>query len=436
MSNNAPEVAAPVETPKYAWTVLLVLYLTSLAATMNMFKLPPVMTAIVESGLFEAGDMGTLMSTFSIMGFVLAIPAGFILKRFGIKLAVLFSIGTVMLGAILGAIAASPGMLSGGMLFAGRFIEGIGMGLVMVASPFAISIWFPLNNRALPTGLWASCVGIGNIVPLIVAPLMVGSGLQSIWWAGAIFAAVSFVLFAVIFRMPREDEMPAAPMPPAADGEAPPSLWKGMSNINYWLIGIGFGTYNLVVMAMLTWLPTFLRSEHSGGGSAYYTAAAAGMITTLVMLASIFTGPTGGYISDKLGRRKAVVLVVYAVMTLTLLFPFSAAPGWQIPVFMIMFGIFGGPIAPILLASVPEVAKSPMLIGIGMACAAVCQNLGMFIGPTLFIRIVNAYNGIVETVTEAGVAETMNAQGWATAGYWMIPICIIGMIAVWRIKVR
>jgi len=411
MSNNAPGATAPAETPKYAWAVLFALYLASLTATLNMFKLPPIIPNVVEAFGIDITRAGDLMSVFSIMGFLLAIPAGFILKRFGIKLAVLFSIGTVTLGAILGAVAASPGMLSFGLLYAGRFIEGIGMGLVMVASPFAISQWFPLNNRALPTGLWASCVGIGNIVPLFLVPSMVEAfSLQAIWWAGAIFAAVSFVLFAIIFRMPRENEMPAAPAPPAAAGEAPPSLWKGMANINYWLLGIGFGAYNLVVLALLTFLPTFLNDVRG------YAMATASGLTALVMLASIITGPTGGYISDKLGKRKSVVLIVYAIMTLTLLVPFSAV-GWQVPAFMIAFGIFGGPIAPILLASVPEVAKSPMLIGIGMACTAVCQNLGMYIGPMLFIRLQVAFD-------------------WTMAGYLMIPVCIIGMIAVWRTKVR
>ncbi|MDR0311233.1 MAG: MFS transporter [Acidobacteriota bacterium] len=416
MSSKAPEVASPVQTPKYAWAVLFALYMASLTATLNMFKLPPVMTTLVNSDLGIAADgLGTLMSTFSIMGFVLAIPAGFILKRFGIKLTVLFSVGAVTLGAALGALAATSGML-----FVTRFVEGFGMGLVMVASPFAISQWFPLNNRALPTGLWATCVGIGNIAPLFLAPSIVsafGDNWQPIWWSGAIFGAVSFVLFAIIFRMPREDEMPAAPAPPAATGEAPPSLWKGMANINYWLIGIGFGAYNLVVLALLSFLPMFLEF-HRGK-----VAATASSLTALVMLASLFTGPLGGYISDKLERRKSVVLIVYAVMTLTLLFPFTAE-GWQIPAFMIMFGIFGGPIAPILLASVPEVAKSPMLIGIGMACAAFLQNLGMFVGPTLFMGIVTAGGGVGEL------------QSWTMAGYLMIPICIIGMIAVWRIKVR
>jgi MFS family permease len=134
------------------------------------------------------------------------------------------------------------------------------------------------------------------------------------------------------------------------------------------------------------------------------------------MLASIFSGPVGGRISDRLGKRKMVVLISYILMTLTFLVPFTVT-GWMIPTYMLIFGIVGGPIAPILLASVPEVARKPQLIGIGMSVAALGQNIGMYIGPSLFSRL-------------------QVAQGWTTAGYWMIPVCLIGIIATLRIKVR
>ena len=413
MSSKTPETTALIKTPSYAWVVLFALYMATLAAPLNMFKLPPVMTTIQEAFNMDSVASGDLMAIFSIMGFVLAIPAGFILKRFGIKLTALFAVAAVAIGTSLGAIASTSNML-----FVGRFIEGIGMGLIMVAAPFAISLWFPAHNRALPTGLWATSVGVGNVVTLWLAPTMaVTYGWKSVWWAGAAFAAMAFILFAILFRMPRKDEMPEAAAPPAAANEAPPSLASGMRNINYWLIGIGFGVYNLVVMAMCTFLPMFLEVER--GYSLTYENGLfmnASFVTALIMLVSIISAPGGGYISDRLGSRKAVVLVAYAVMTVTFLVPFSVT-GWQIPAYMLVFGFFGGPIAPILLAAVPEVSKRPQLIGIGMACAALCQNAGMYIGPSLFIRI-------------------QVSAGWATAGYWMIPICIIGMLAVWRIKVR
>jgi len=306
------------------------------------------------------------------------------------------------------------------MLFIGRFIEGVGMGLIMVAAPLAISLWFPAQKRALPTGLWASSVGIGNIATLVLAPSMaVAYGWTSVWWAGAGFSALAFILFAILFRMPRKDELYETPAPAPAGGapEESPSLLKGMANSNFWMISIAFGCYNLVTMAMCSFLPAFL--ETGRGYSLTFEKGVlmnASFVTAFIMLASIFSGPGGGYMSDRLGKRKIVVLLSYILMTVTFLVPFTVT-GWMIPVYMLVFGIFGGPIAPILLAAVPEVAKKPQLIGIGMSVAALGQNIGMYIGPTLFSRI-------------------QEVHGWATAGYWMIPICLIGIIATWKLKVR
>jgi len=305
------------------------------------------------------------------------------------------------------------------MLYVGRFIEGVGMGLIMVAAPFAISVWFPLHNRALPTGLWASSVGIGNIATLLIAPsLAVSYEWPSVWWAGAGFSALAFILFAILFRMPKQEEMYAAPAPVPATQEEPPSLAKGMANRSFWMISISFGCYNLVVMAMCTFLPVFLEVVR-GYSTTYENGVLmnAGFVTALIMAASIFSGPLGGSISDRMGKRKLMILIPYILMTLTFLFPFTISIS-LIPLYMIVFGIVGGPLAAVLLAAVPEVAKKPQFIGIGMSVAAVGQNIGMYIGPSLFPRIQAA------------------ADSWAVAGYWMIPICVIGIIATLFIKVR
>jgi MFS family permease len=168
---------------------------------------------------------------------------------------------------------------------------------------------------------------------------------------------------------------------------------------------------------MCTFLPVFL--EVVRGYSTTYDKGIlmnAGFVTALIMAASIFSGPAGGSISDRSGKRKLMILIPYILMTLTFLFPFTISVS-MIPWYMIAFGVFGGPIAPVLLAAVPEVARKPQLIGIGMAVAAMGQNIGMYIGPSLFPRI-------------------MAVHGWETAGYWMIPICLIGIIATCFIKVR
>jgi MFS family permease len=176
------------------------------------------------------------------------------------------------------------------------------------------------------------------------------------------------------------------------------------------MIAISFGMYNLTVMAWNNFYPDFLATKRG------FSLEDAGFTSSLLMLAGIFAGPIAGFISDRIGSRKMVILVPYIILTLLFLFPFTVT-GWMIPGVMILAGITVGAIAPVTLAAVPEIMKKPETIGIGMGVAALCQNLGMYIGPALF-------------------GALLEITGWAAAGYLMIPLCVIGVIVTCTAKIR
>ena len=111
-----------------------------------------------------------------------------------------------------------------------------------------------------------------------------------------------------------------------------------------------------------------------------------------------------------------VFAVPFIAVVLMLLFPFSVS-GWMIPGYMILLGVMAGAIPTATFASVPEVMGKPQLVGIGMAVIAFGQNLGMFIGPAMFGKLVEM-------------------SGWVSAGYMLIPVAVIGVIAAWLVKVR
>jgi MFS family permease len=428
MNEQATSIPNDVpKTPGYAWVILFAIYMATLSLTLNLFKVPPVIPTLIETFHLSYAKTMLIGSIFSIMGIILAIPAGYILKSYGVKKTCLFSVGAATIGSVLGAIVVSSTTL----LFVARFIEGAGMGLIMVAAPFTISLWFPAQKRALATGLWASSVGIGNIIILFFGPeimLMVNNEWQAVWWATAGFSALSFILFAILFRMPREDEIteiPPAPGPETQE-ETAPSLVKGMANMNLWMISISFGCYNLVILAILYVLPTFLQEQLEFVMSFKEGFLLnASFVTAFVMLASVFTAPLGGYISDRLGKRKIMILIPYILMTVMFLFIFKMSQS-MIPLYIFVFGIVSGPIATVCLAAVPEVARKPQYIGIGMSVAALGQNIGMLVGPLLFGWILD------RLATPDGV----EIAAYVTGGYWMIPICVVGIIATLFIKVR
>jgi MFS family permease len=396
---------SPIKEPPYAWIILLSVYLASLAAPLNQFKVPPVLELINAEFSMDLSGGGMFMSVFSIAGCILAIPAALIIQRLGLKKAGLIAVGSVFVGALIGSLAGTSAVL-----YAGRVIEGVGMGLIMVMAPAAIALWFPANRRGAPMAIWATCVGIGSISMYNLAPLLATSyGLKAVWWLGTAVALVALFLFAVLFRSPRPEEMLEAPKPDSDAGPAI-SFRNVLSNTRLWMLSLQFLCFNLIVMAFSTFYPTFLQQERA------YTAIQAGSMSSLVMVVSIFAGPLAGYLTDRVWKRSYWIMSAWAVGAVLYAFPFSVT-GWMIPGLLVSMGILTAPIVPASFAVIPEVVGGPKLAGMGMAVMALGQNVGMLIGPWAF-------------------GHSIENLGWLTSCYLLLPFFALAFVATWFAKVK
>ena len=140
--NEKSDVRSPATVLPYAWVVLVIVYLASVAGPLNQTKVPPLMPVLMDAFQLELGQAGWLMSVFALTGLVLALPAGVFLPRIGPKVMGLIATGCLALGAALGALSTGAGLF-----LVSRVIEGIGMGLIAVVAPAAIAMWFPSANR-------------------------------------------------------------------------------------------------------------------------------------------------------------------------------------------------------------------------------------------------------------------------------------------------
>lgn len=394
-----PEEPA-AEFDRYAWVILFVVFLISVAAPLNMSKVPPLMPVLRETFGLSLSQGGLLMSIFSIAGLILALPTGLIMQRVGPKLTGLVATACLVVGAALGAL--SPGA---GLLMVSRVIEGIGMGLITVVAPAIIAMWFPPAKQGIPMGIWATWVPVGTLLMYNIAPaLAAASGWQAVWWAGAGFALVALILFVLLMRLP-------SVAPDAAQHEGPPAkMGEALANRNIWLLAASFMFFNLAFLGINTYYPTFLAEVRGYGlGQAAFTAS----IMTMVILVS---SPLGGWLSDLIGSRRWLIIVPALILVVMLLLPFRVGNG-LIPLLMIAMGAVVGMIPAATFAAVPEVMPHPALAGYGMAAISAGQNLGMVVGPVLF-------GALVPQV------------GWVVAGYWMIPACALIAVLAWLVDVR
>ena len=389
--------SAPIQ--HYAWVILGVVYLASVAAPLIQNKVPPIMPVIMEAFQINLGQAGLLMSVFAVTGFLLALPAGILLQVWRFKATGLVALGFMVIGSLIGVAAGTVSML----LFS-RVVEGVGMGLIAVVAPAAIAGWFPRERQGMPMGIWATWVPVGSLLMYLLGPAMVSArGWQAVWWFGAIFALAAFGLYALLMREPPA----SAQVKPKAERV---NLRQTLANRDIWLLGLAFACFNAVFLGLATFYPTYLAETQ---GYSLGTAALVASIGTIVVL---FSAPLAGVLSDRIGSRRLVFSIPFLAFALLFVFPFHVS-GWQIYVFMILLGLVAGAVPTATFAAAPEIMGKPESAALGLAVVIMCQNLGMFVGPMLF--------GVL--------AQSI---GWAVAGYAMIPIALAGFVFAWRVRVR
>lgn len=388
----------------YAWVILAVVYFASVAAPFNQFMVPPIMPLLIDELRISLAQAGLLMSMIAIIGLALALPAGVILQRLGPKTTGLAALGFMAAGAALGALADGYTQL-----LVSRVVVGIGIGLISVVAPATIAMWFPPEKQGGPMGIWATWVPVGTVLMYALAPALAnGFGRRSVWWLGAGFALLMLVIYAATVRRP-----PASSDKDSGEGGpsgAEPGLGKALANRNIWLLGLEFACFNLALVALGTYYPTFLNEVR---GFPLGQAALLASIGTAVVLIS---APLAGWLSDRIGSRRLVLSLPFLGLAVLLLFPFTATGGWIVAIMLIQ-GMLAGGIATATFAAAPEVMPSPRLAGLGLAVVLVGQNLGQVLGPILF-------------------GQAVGSLGWAAAGYLMAPVCLLGFLAGWMVKVR
>lgn len=148
-----------------------------------------------ELGL-SAGEIGLLSSAFFFVFAAVQIPVGVALDRFGPRLCLVVGAAITAVGAVVFAVAASPGIL-----ILGRALLGLGTAGSLVSSLAVYAQRFPPDRFAALTGLQ---IGFGTLGALLAtAPLAYSTA--TIGWRGSFLAVGAFtcligLLIAVVVK--------------------------------------------------------------------------------------------------------------------------------------------------------------------------------------------------------------------------------------------
>jgi len=182
--------------PRSAWTRLAACTaaaaLLQLDGTLITVALPTVARSLHVSNSSTA----VVLSAYFVADAVLLFPGGRLVDRFGARKLALLGLGLFAVGAALGALASSLGLL-----IATRVLQGAGAGLVSPAALAGAVSGFPPERRGGALGIWGASAGAANLVgPLLGGLLTVAFGWRADWWALVPLAA--FAALAIARHLP------------------------------------------------------------------------------------------------------------------------------------------------------------------------------------------------------------------------------------------
>lgn len=310
-----------------AWLLCSVFYFIQYALRSAPGVMVPELSA--AWGL-DALGMSSLLGLYYYTYAGCSIAAGAALDRYGARWAVPAGVACLAVGAALfgmGGVTAAQ---------SGRLLQGAGSAFAFVGAVYLAAHGFPARLLATTVGATQMFGMLGGASgQFVVSPLIHGSlSWQHFWlWAGAACAALAALTY---LATPAEPERGGAGRGPLSAILAPYKVV--LSNPQSYLCGLCAGLLFLpTTIGDMIWGVSIL--QHGFGAEHAVAVNRAAMVP----LGWVVGAPLLGYLADRLGRRKPVLITSAAAMLLVAL-AILYLPAGSIPPYLggFLFGLFSG----------------------------------------------------------------------------------------------
>lgn len=357
------------------WLVLGSVLTSRIIYTINWFNIAPLLgaTGLLALGLnIDLPSQGLLTSSFLLGAGIFQIPAGILSARWGPK-------NTSQLGMLILSLSGVGEGLSPNfpVLFLSRFMLGLGAALFFAPAIGILTPLFREEEEGLVLGLYNSCFNIGGAIGLfgwvLVADFL---GWRGGLVLGGLIGVVSVLIGQIV--IPKDKVVPRTQRR---------SMRPVFRNRNIWLIAIGVLGFWGAIFSSSSFLEAYTKDVY--GISPYIS----GLMASLIMFASIFGGPSGGYLSDRLRKRKIFILIPGLVASLGIIL-FGVSQPLELWFLIPLVGFLDSIVFSTMYASAsqyPDVGHEYAPLGISIINSV--QILGSFPIPIIFTYLVNAYGG-------------------------------------------
>ena len=318
----------------------------------------------------DIDQIGVLIGAYFITGLFLALPAGVIGARFGARATVLAGLALMTAGSLVAAFADAWSLQLGA-----RILAGAGGVLVSVLMTKMVTDWFVGHETATAMGIFVNSWPVGLAVALLTVPTLAeGVGLRGVFLVSAALAAFGFALVAVVYRDPPGL---AAPAPGVA------AAWpRGQGLALLILAAMVWGWFNAGFAMSPAFGPAMLIERG-------LSPVAAGSVVSIVLWLSIVSVPAGGFLADRTGAPRAIIVVATLLSAGLILYAAaSPAPALAFAALGLVVGLPAGPIM-----ALPSLALKPAERAVGMGIFYTIFYLLMVCAPIaggFFARLAGA----------------------------------------------
>jgi len=285
------------------WKILAGSWLLAFAMFSPMFCIPPMEHILREELLLTHAQTSLLFTAPILMIVALAIPAGLIADRIGVRKAAGIGAIIIAVGAILKGTATDASSL-----LAFTFIYGVGLGWCYPNLPKLISTWVPREKAGVATGIYSTGIQTGAGLPLAITMFLVfpiTNTFQGVFFIWSIPPIMAAILWWVLVREPIRNSIPSEPT-----SKSNVLLRRVLQNKNLWLVSILLLLQNFFFYTWSGWVPLLMRLKGA-------TASLAGLITSVTLWVGIPAVLLLPRLSHKLGLRKPFLWVPAIILALS-----------------------------------------------------------------------------------------------------------------------
>lgn len=376
----------------------------------------------------SATVLGSLAAMYYYIYTLMQIPAGILADTLGNRYSV--TVGNLIAGAgsIIFGLAETIEIAS-----FGRFLVGLGVSVIFVGLMKNNAVWFREKIYGLIAGFTILMGNLGSV--LAAKPL---SMLLNIWsWQnifitiGIVSLVLGFLTFLFVRNRPEDVGFPSVrEMDGLSSHDERHQHWirdiiKVVKNVSVWPgVWINFGMAGGLFAFAGLWGIPLLRDSYQ------LTRDEASLYTTITLISLAVGSLLAGWLSDRIGVRKPVILssaIIYALSWLSLIYiPWQ--PGIFAMFLFMLIGLTSGGF--VLTYPCAKEVTQPALSGMAISIV----NTGLFLGAAIIQPL---FGWVLDLGWDGKMMNGINLYSWQNyqnAMLLMFVFAVIAIIAALRIK--